>query len=218
MNGKRLLGFVPFVAIVACSGGSTNNTSSDASNADASVSRDGSSSLGDGSSSVGVDTSLSRLPLKHRATADACSHDRGPGDADAQITQTECTKDADCTAGNNGRCLVTKVGAHGNVCSYDTCFADSDCGSKACHCRESASDANTCVGGNCRVDADCGAGGYCSPSVDFHATNFGSTGYYCHTSSDRCINDADCRNPGEQCAFDPTAQHWACSNEAVLPP
>ena len=75
--------------------------------------------------------------------------------------------------------------------------------------------------GNCTVDADCGPGGYCSPSVDFDKTNFGVTGYFCHTASDGCKNDSECltnSTPNAKCAYDKTSATWKCSAAQFLPP
>ncbi|MEA2751273.1 MAG: hypothetical protein QOI41_5416, partial [Myxococcales bacterium] len=125
----------------------------------------------------------------------------------------------DCTTGTNGRCLKTKVAARNNYCSYDTCFTDAECGGQVCTCRELPNDANRCQAGNCKVDADCGAGGYCSPSADPDKTNFGTTGWWCHTASDECSDDTDCKgaNPAK-CVYDPTLTHWTCSSMLFLPP
>lgn len=150
-----------------------------------------------------------------------------------------CTSDGDCKGGPAGRCNCTWSGgpyggtnpsANGSSCTYDGCASDADCGGKVCLCRETAlpgvtpvlgldrSDAQPTVCasvGNCRVDADCGVGGYCSPSAPFEciAPVPANYGYYCHTPSDECTDDTDCpmgtAGSGD-CAFDPTAGHWAC--------
>lgn len=162
-----------------------------------------------------------RIPALHRPTPVECSHSRGRGTADPNMVGGPCVVDADCTEGDNGRCMVSVVGAHVNACSYDKCFTDAACGGKACICRESASLPNSCAEGNCTVDADCGVGRFCSPSVSFQATNFGVTGYWCHEASDACVDDADCQKQGSDagvCAYDPKTTHWACSHEAFLPP
>ena len=163
---------------------------------------------------------ITHAPAVHRATAAACSHDRGPGDFDTQLMNAQCQADADCTMGTNGRCLRTKVAARNNYCSYDTCFADADCGgAKVCTCREFPNDDNRCQAGNCKLDADCGAGGYCSPSADPGATNFGTTGWWCHTAKDECADDTDCNSmKREKCVYDPMITHWSCSSQAFLPP
>jgi hypothetical protein len=175
-------------------------------------------STGEGGSTDGGKKVFTHVPAIHRATAVACSHDRGPGDFDPQIMNASCESDAECTMGTNGRCLTTKVAARLNYCSYDTCFTDADCGGTVCTCREFPNDANRCQSGNCKVDADCGAGGYCSPSADPDKTNFGTTGWWCHTATDACADDTDCTGNGEKCVYDPTLSHWTCSSKAFLPP
>ena len=65
----------------------------------------GGASGGGGASGAGG--FILRPPSLHRSSADACSHDRGPGDFDPFNPSdggSSCTKDADCTAGENGRC------------------------------------------------------------------------------------------------------------------
>jgi hypothetical protein len=178
----------------------------------------GTSGMGGTSGGAGA---TNKIPDKHRAEATACSQDRGPGTADPQIQGAECTQDSQCTDGVNGRCLVSTGGALNNSCSYDLCSADSGCGpSQACLCRESPSAPNACVGGNCLVDADCN-GGYCSPSKDPGKVNYGTSDYYCHTSGDECVNDADCSQEGAAgafCVYDPAKTHWTCSSQGFFPP
>ena len=43
----------------------------------------------------------------------------------------DCTADAQCTDGDNGRCMAPLGGAAVNQCSYDQCFSDADCDSAA---------------------------------------------------------------------------------------
>lgn len=163
-----------------------------------------------------------RVPVEHRGAAVECDHARGPGNADSTIAGAECTLDADCTTGNNGRCIVSFGGARTNYCSYDACFLDSECGaSEVCRCRESATDANQCVAGNCVLDGDCGAGGYCSPSRTFDRINLPASAYWCHTSTDECVDDADCAvdaGPDTRCVWYPDRSHWACSSMGFFPP
>jgi Cys-rich repeat protein len=162
-----------------------------------------------------------REPENHRAQANACSAPRAPGTPNpSPPAGAPCTKDPDCTAGQNGRCENNPIGAPeplSNACSYDQCATDADCGGpKVCDCRNAgARDANVCVAGDCRVDLDCGAGRWCSPSATDVAPSCltgiepGSIGYFCHTSSDECTDDRDCPS-GEKCLFLVAAMHWAC--------
>ena len=199
------------------SGGNGNGGGSGSGNGSSGGSTDASSGGVDGATDGGK-KGLTHAPAIHRATAAACSHDRGPGDFDTMIMSAQCSSDAECTMGTNGRCLTTKVAARNNYCSYDTCFTDAECGGMVCTCREFPNDANRCEPGNCKVDADCGVGGYCSPSADPDKTNFGTTGWWCHTASDTCADETDCTGNGEKCVYDPTLSHWTCSSKAFLPP
>ena len=173
------------------------------------------------------------VPIYHRAMPSCCPSERGPAPGTqpyATGMANSCSSDSQCTRGADGRCFPFEglVGPGG--CSYDQCFTDSDCPSGAlCVCRTSASDnsANACApGGNCALDSDCGSGGYCSPSGGCGFGFTGAQGYYCHTVSDTCINDADCPvvDPGggcqvpQNCAYDAQAQHWACIQQACCPP
>ena len=177
------------------------------------------------------------IPIYHRTMPSCCPSERGPAPGTQPYgtgTANGCSSDSQCTSRADGRCFPNGglVGGPGG-CSYDQCLTDSDCPSGApCVCRTSASDdsANVCdPGGNCVLDSDCGSGGYCSPSggacADFGFA--GGQGYYCHTASDTCINDADCSvvlDAGggcpilQSCAYDTQAQHWACIAEHCCPP
>jgi hypothetical protein len=126
-------------ALAAC-GGSTSSSPNDADAATGTGGGGGGGSGGgeggsaDGSTSGDGGTSdggkqVTHAPVIHRATAAACSHDRGPGDFDTQNMNAQCGSDAECTMGTNGRCLATKVAARTNYCSYDTCFTDTAPGS-----------------------------------------------------------------------------------------
>jgi hypothetical protein len=164
-----------------------------------------------------------RVPMKHRAAHALCSDQRAAGacpfPAAMPLPVNGCTTDAECNMsnmGSNGRCL-----AGGRIavclCSYDTCFADTDCAGKGpCDCRVKdgapANSANVCLKGNCQVDGDCGPGGYCSPTNDFSCGRyFGVVGYYCHKAGDACIDDSDCALPSE-CRFNPAVNAWACAS------
>jgi hypothetical protein len=153
----------------------------------------------------------------------------------------DCLRDADCTAGVNGRCTTPGLPfAICGLCSYDECFSDADCSSGVpCACRASAGDAqaNHCLtASNCAVDADCGPGGYCSPSVvdDFcfcpstalcDATDkcyAGTTEVPC-ACGDSCGHGTFCHTKADTCLddedcgtsgtcnFDKLAGHWQCA-------
>jgi hypothetical protein len=173
---------------------------------------------------AGAGGATPREPTKHRATATDCDHARPSNDpgapTDPDAPRVQCRAHTDCTAGENGRCVGN--GHDGWGCTYDSCFADSDCAagtgeSRVCACEGgSRSDNNVCLRGNCRLDADCGEAGYCSPSFGDCGNFFGVVGYYCHTNTDECVNDADCTQggtlPQAYCAFMPTVGRWKCSN------
>jgi len=163
-----------------------------------------------------------RVPMKHRPAHALCDDQRAPGvcglPAAMPLPVNGCTTDAECNMSNmgtNGRCL-----SGGRLptclCSYDTCFADTDCAGKGpCDCRVKGSPpanrANVCLKGNCQVDADCGPGSYCSPTYDFGCGRyFGVVGYYCHKANDACIDDTDCAAPGD-CRYNPAVGAWACA-------
>jgi len=182
---------------------------------------DGSTNPPDGNTTCGS----TRVPVNHRPTAIACPTARGMGvttigGPDASFPGI-CRQDSDCTMGKDGRCLPRGFGADVNECSYDQCYADSDCsGSVACVCRSSPTDTapNLCgTGSDCRVDSDCGPCGFCSPSQS--KSNFcgqPDTTYFCHTSGDGCLDDKDCK--GSSCNYDPTTSHWSCGYQCAPPP
>lgn len=204
---RSLLAFASFTALVAslsaCGDGGTS----------------GSGGSGGSTSSTST-TTTSSLPEPdvHRSAAADCPSDRPAGSTGAGPDEGECTTDADCAAGANGRC-IQDLGKP-RACSYDECAADADCGGgSVCECRNPARhDANVCVHGNCRTDADCGEGGYCSPSavtLDPFCTEgvpIGSVGYFCHAAEDECTNDDDCGGSGSfpACFFDVDKLHFAC--------
>jgi len=123
----------------------------------------------------------------------------------------ECVSDADCTAMDNGRCWDNRGYW---FCTYDTCYSDVTCTSGGpCACEgESGSPGNTCLPGNCQTDADCGAKGYCSPTFGTCGNYSGVIAYYCHTSADTCLDDADCVSSmgAGYCMYSPEVGHWSC--------
>ncbi|MET0792423.1 MAG: hypothetical protein ABW061_12960 [Polyangiaceae bacterium] len=226
--------------LVACSGraleggasagsaGSDESTagagaSSGAAGASAGASPGGATGVAGGSAHAGA-AGAAHEPENHRPSAVACDQTRPTNDPGAPADQdggyVACHSHADCTAGKNGRCSGN--GHDGWQCTYDGCFADSDCSNAAsgepqlCACGEGfRSDNNVCLAGNCRVDTDCGQGGYCSPTLGDCGNYAKTVGYYCHTKDDECSDDSDCKagtasGPG-YCAFTPSVGHWRCS-------
>jgi hypothetical protein len=205
----------------------------------------GLSGIGGTISHGGASGSSNEVPLDHRSTSESCPSQRGPAPqfcAGGTCTDqpfpapSTCASDSQCTTGVNGRCFPWQGLVTAGGCSYDQCFADSDCGAKTpCLCRSSSADnsANVCdVGGNCAVDSDCGPGGYCSPSMEtcystnseaaVEGRNFGGPNpYYCHTASDICLNDSDCAAPDAgtsalpiiyaTCAYNIQSKRWECA-------
>lgn len=167
-------------------------------------------------SDLGVDASIGCLPhaaTEHRASAATCDMVRLPGSPPDPSWMGECATDADCAAGNNGRC--TGNSHDGWRCTYDMCFADSDCdATRLCACEGGfRSDENVCLPSNCRSDAEC-ATGFCSPTLGScgHYTSW--VGYFCHTCDDLCVNDEDCplmggTQPG-YCAYSTANSRWQC--------
>ncbi|MEZ4475347.1 MAG: hypothetical protein R3F60_32040 [bacterium] len=151
-------------------------------------------------------------PDVHRAEATPCDDERSLQSYDPDPQNAECQTHDDCQAGRNGRCVGN--GHDGWYCTYDECLADAEC-DNVCACENGfRSDHNVCIGGNCRVDADCGPGGFCSPSLGDcgHYDKF--RGYWCRTTEDTCLNDADCdtaESPNGYCAWLPEEGHWGCS-------
>lgn len=163
------------------------------------------------------------VPKVHRATAQACPTTRGSvqtllPDMTKCTSRAgiACTKDADCTAGKNGRCFSND--SCDTVCSYDECMMDSDCAAGPCLCRSSNSalQQNECLpGSNCKTDADCSGGcGYCSPSAvpDPSDCTIGTLNYDCHTASDECLEQNACGDGsvGAYCAYDAGVARWGC--------
>src|ERR1700690_2869896 len=154
------------------------------------------------------------FPIQHRAVSASCPTTRPPGitssDGGSPIGSS-CTTDADCTQGTNGRCGPQGGNISGDSCTYDLCFTDTDCSTgNACLCNARG---NNCLPENCRTDSDC-AGLGCSPtSSPTCGPAYGTTGFYCHTANDECVDDADCNEGGLNgyCAYQMQVGHWACS-------
>ena len=153
-------------------------------------------------------------PEHHRPGGESCDMERAAGEASSML-DGDCSTDADCTEGMNGRCLVASRISR-TYCSYDQCITDGDCGDAVCRCGAAGStEANGCYAGNCVTDADCGATGYCSPSLGSCGDYEGTVGYFCRTCADECVSDADCGGGepgGPFCAFEPGVGHWKCFN------
>jgi hypothetical protein len=223
--------------VVACSGKAVESTSASAgsggsgesSGAGGSVALGGSGGTAGGASAGaagkapngGTGGVVNHEPVNHRATAAACDHVRAttePNAPDIDAGYVACHSHADCTAGEDGRCVGN--GHDGWSCTYDVCFTDADCptggdGPQLCACEGGdRSDNNVCLPGNCRVDGDCGAAGYCSPSLGSCGNFVNFVGYFCHTKDDECSDDRDCGTGfvgGAYCAFMPSIGHWQCS-------
>jgi len=225
---------------------SSTSSSSTSSTSTSSTSRSSSTSSASSSSSTSSASSSSSsgagAPTNHRLTDDACTTPAGPGtcalgsavhpdagpdasacaSADAgPFSLGNCTQDCQCTKGTGGRCQDESTGAVQCDCEYDSCTDDSACTTGqtcACHGSSYNSGGNTCVPGNCRVDSDCGSGGYCSPSSTTGGCGTAIAGYYCHTSADACVNDADCGGSFQQvCTYSTSAKHWECGMIQACP-
>ncbi len=214
----RSLVLSSLLALAGCaeSHGACIGTCPDASAVDGGIFLDASSEI-DAGPVIEEDGGPSCLPhaaTEHRTEVAACDHVRGPGSPPEPGTfPGDCTSDAECTDGENGRC--TSWGRGGAGCTYDQCFVDGDCGPGAtCECG-AGSGANVCKPSNCRTDDDC-ATGFCSPTFGSCGAYSGNVAYYCHTCEDECVNDADCGGDGSwgaaYCAFEPTVGRWICSD------
>jgi len=201
------------------------DTSEDADAASVPDARSDRATLPDGE--AGTCHGVTREPMSHRLQPVACPTPRGPGDV-GPYSGDECTSDAMCTAGPNGRCIHGRGLSSHRSCNYDDCVTDADCqGTAVCYCRPSATSnrPNICLNAsNCRVDADCGTGGYCSLSKipgnfnDLDGGAFGPgtlfiSGYFCRTANDCCIDDADCAPNGQHfdyCLYARFGTNWQC--------
>lgn len=146
-------------------------------------------------------------PAVHRSERMACDDVRDSPEVSMSAFGA-CTSHAECTEGANGRCLQ---GRGETYCSYDQCFADSECGGP-CDCGEGV-EANFCRGGGCQVDSDCGPEGWCSPTYGSCGSFGGVVAYECHTPNDQCTDDSDCADvPNGYCAFSPEGERWVCGS------
>jgi hypothetical protein len=207
---------VSSLALVACGGSESSGTTPDATPDTPGSDSGPDTAVGD----APLDSPVARTPKNHRPAEIVCAPSSSTGSSACASTgggpPGACKKDSDCTAGTNGKCEIAAGGIFSCACVYDTCSKDSECstgGPCACAGSPYQISANGCApSGNCKVDADCGASGYCSPSGG--AGCAGSiAGYYCHTTADECVDDADCKGTSGPtiCTYDKTKKHWACT-------
>jgi hypothetical protein len=208
----------------ASDGGTRSDSSLDdaARGGDATEGGDGPILLGD----AGAMRWDGRAPQAHREAGVACPPERVQDAGDPCFALTPqpgnpCVTSADCADGSNGHCFCTPAyvppedGAPNTLngktfCSYDQCFADTDCPPRVpCGCGDPLipGTPNACMSAShCAVDSDCPSPGFCSPS---------GPGYFCHTPNDTCIDSADCPPAAtpqvvSACVFDADAGVWGC--------
>ena len=161
-------------------------------------------------------------PERHRPAAEACpdiviNPDAGPRDERPAREGDECTTNADCVDGLNGRCVVIPR-LDEATCAYDACTEDSDCAEGGvCECGQGLGGVNVCLNDNgCQVDADCGAEGFCSPTLGDCGGYGGVVAYQCRTAEDECTNDSECvalfGAEYAYCAYAPWANRWQCED------
>lgn len=225
---------ITFLLLIACGGGTTPECAGDGecplgercvdgTCVAFDAGRDFDAGKPDGGSDAGVLPDGGRDAGTPDAGPDAGCDDPPPAERTAPISCATCRPDtpepgeptggcmthAECTEGENGRCVRAMVGA---FCDYDECFSDNDCAdNEVCSCDGSYYGGNACVPSNCRTSADC-AGTRCTPTYGCLAGG-PPEGWYCRTASDECVEDADCDEAGMaggRCAFDPTRMLWAC--------
>lgn len=161
-----------------------------------------------------VTTTFTRSPADHRPVASSCVGVHAPPEpVFLTYTTGSCTRHADCTAGTNGKCINGIGSAYNHYfCVYDDCATDADCDAgSVCYCTASTS-ARCLSTGNCLVDGNCGGSNrYCSPSMGMDCDGYHSVdGYYCHTSTDSCIDDSDCTGT-DYCNYDVYKGRWQCT-------
>ena len=149
-----------------------------------------------------------REPKQHNAADQMCDYERTKGDDPSSSRSFGCMSDAECTKGDNGRCI--NLGRGSWQCTYDECHSNVDCSGGPCICGTGPAANNRCYQGNCQTDSDCGSNGYCSPTFGSCGAYSGVVAYYCHTTKDACTDDADC--PGGWCQYEPTVGHWICAS------
>jgi hypothetical protein len=190
-------------------------TSADAGAADGGV--------GGGEGGAGAEAGLAHAPLDHRPSTTACpvamrDPDAGPFICEAQEAGVNpCQRNGDCTKGLNGICANGEASSS-CFCQYDDCNSDSDCAQPGvCACSGGQRRFNKCATkGNCITDSDC-ATGYCSPGYD-PKDPCTLVGYYCHTTSDQCIDDKDCTGAtGMYCVYDDAVKYWHCAGNSGCP-
>lgn len=163
----------------------------------------GSASVGDGNAGTSnvpeMVAPAARVPLKHRAAAVACDHERPPGStandygtAAPEDTPT-CTTDADCVVPpqcTNCRTVCVDTGTR-KVCltgGLDSCLRDEDCSTGENGRCENLRGA-VCTYDECFADGECDQGGPCACE-----SGFWSDSNACLVGN--CRTDADCGSGG----------------------
>ncbi|MCC6998658.1 MAG: hypothetical protein IT370_28865 [Deltaproteobacteria bacterium] len=153
-------------------------------------------------------------PGSGRPAAQECPRTREPGTAQPGI-QGDCQTDADCSAGQNGRCITGGSRVQQNMCTYDSCFTDADCKASSggpCECNSWGG--NSCLAGDCQVDADC-ASGSCG-RANAIGCGGGPASYWCRTGKDSCVDDDDCKK-NQRCGRDQAQKRFRCFEEMPCP-
>ena len=216
-----VLVLVVVLVLAACGVGSMAHESDAGAHSTAGMSSMSSMSGSGGSAGGGGSAGSATLlhePAHHRTAEVSCgtppaSAPKASAPASGAPLPTQfCSVDADCTAGNNGRCERSNFGMQ---CVYDRCFVDADCDSgSVCICSAPGGFGNHCGQVGCRLDADC-PGSWCSPTFSSCGEYSGVVGYACHTRQDECVDDTDCKDPSmlstPYCMYDPAVAHWICS-------
>jgi len=178
-----------------------------------------------------VACATSTLGVTSRPRSVSCAPGCGPSlplpsvNSTPPLGENACETHADCTAGDNGRC-VSGGSVAGYVaatqCEYDECVDDADCPlGTACLCGTN----NRCVPATCRLDEECGAGQRCLlrdpdpySSCPYQPNSHPlRPEFRCTTPSDECSSDEDCAHlpaepggAGMRCLWDDEQERSRC--------
>ena len=134
---------------------------------------------------------------------------------DGSESNTQCTSDADCTEGPNGKCGRRSSDPYyltEDVCGcIYPCETDADCGGDVCVCagvvaRGGLTWSECANASSCNENADCPSG-ECGISSHDHGCGH-DVGLACRNADDVCRSSADC--PSAQCVTANGSNEWEC--------
>jgi hypothetical protein len=148
-------------------------------------------------------TACITIPANDPGGFKACQAEEAAEPGCGQIEPPDqCCVHADCTDDPSGTCIRGPIFYCGgiaptpaNVCMYDECASDEDCGGAPGSClppRVLGEPVSRCVQSQCGNDADCTGGDNGECRAFFNPCNRRLTGFFCTYDESECRTDDDC--------------------------